>query len=245
MNRLLKSCFALLLLSTAVSFAQVRNPLNGKVVSDFDDLEGIYVINKTAKTETITARGGYFTIHAAVNDTLIFSAVQFKAINVPLTPELVAKELLMVPMEPQARELSEVIITDYSYISAESMGLVPAGQKQYTPAERKLATASNWKMNPLGLDPIINAFSGRTKVLIQAAAVEKKYDLMEKIAYIYTEDDIVSKLKIPLDYVQGFIYYVVENKYLAKAIAEKNNEMARFMITGLAGKYLLLLEDDK
>ena len=244
MNTLVKSCIALFFISTAIGFAQERRPLNGKVVSDFDGLEGIYVINRTSKMETTTTRGGYFTINAAVNDTLIFSAIQFKALDVPLTPELVAKELLFVPLEPLARELSELIITDYSYINSVSLGLVPAGQTQYTPAERRLNTASNWRMNPLGLDPIINAFSGRTKMLMDAADVEKKYDLMEKIAYIYTEEDIVSKLKIPLDYVQGFIYYAVENKYFAKAIAEKNHEMARFMITGLAGKYLLLLKDD-
>lgn len=243
MNILVKSCIALFFISTAICVAQERTPLNGKVVSEFDDLEGIYVINRTSKMETKTARGGYFTINAAVNDTLIFSAIQFKAVDVVLTSELVAKELLFVPMEPQQRELSEVIITDYSYINSESLGLVPSGQKQYTPAERKLATASSGRMNPLGLDPLINAFSGRTKKLMDAAAVEKKYDLMEKIAYIYTEEDLVSKLKIPLDYVQGFIYYVVENKYFAKAIAEKNHELARFMITGLAGKYLLLLKE--
>ncbi|MFP9099449.1 hypothetical protein ACLI09_10370 [Flavobacterium sp. RHBU_24] len=243
MNLAQKSCIALSLISAALGFAQERSPLNGKLVSGFGDLEGVYVINRTAKTETNTTRGGYFTINVAVNDTLIFSALQFKAVDVPLTPELVAKELLLVPIEPQAHELSELIINDYSHINSESLGLVPAGQKQYTPAERKLNTASNWKMNPLGLDPIINAFSGRTKMLMQAADVEKKYDLMEKIAYIYTEEDIVSKLKIPLDYVQGFIYYIVENKYFAKAIAEKNHELARFMITGLAGKYLLLLKE--
>lgn len=245
MNTLLKSFIALFIVVTTVSTAQERKPLSGKVVSDFDDLENIFVINKTSKMETTTSRGGYFTIHAAVNDTLIFSAVQFKAVDVPLTPELVAKELLLVPMEPQQHELSEVIINDYSYINAVSLGVAPAGQKKYTPAERKLNTASNWRMNPLGLDPIINAISGRTKMLMDGVAVEKKYNLMDKINYLYTEEDIVSKLKIPLDYVQGFIYYVVENKYFAKAIAEKNNEMARFLITGLAGKYLLLLQDDK
>ena len=219
--------------------------VNGKVTSTFDDLEGIYVINRTTEKTTFTKRGGYFSVPVAVNDTLVISSIQFVAKEVVVQEADFGGDLLMVPLQPLHRELSEVIITDYSYINSESLGLVPAGQKKYTPAERKLATASKFRMNPLGVDPIINAFSGRTAMLRKAADTEKKETLIDKIYYLYTEDDIIAKLKIPVEYVKGFLFYVVENKYFAKAMDEKNHEMARFMITGLAEKYLSLLENDK
>jgi hypothetical protein len=240
-----KSLLLLLLIVTPFVTAQDRCVVNGKVTSTFDDLEGIYVINRTTEKTTFTKRGGYFSVPVAVNDTLVISSIQFVAKEVVVQEADFGGDLLMVPLQPLHRELSEVIITDYSYINSESLGLVPAGQKKYTPAERKLATASKFRMNPLGVDPIINAFSGRTAMLRKAADTEKKETLIDKIYYLYTEDDIIAKLKIPVEYVKGFLFYVVENKYFAKAMDEKNHEMARFMITGLAEKYLSLLENDK
>lgn len=240
----LKNSFLLLLcLFSAALFAQERKPLNGKVTSDFDDLEGIYVINKTAETTVTTTRGGYFTINAQVSDTLIFSAIQFEAKNVVVTQEHFGPSLFFVPLDVQHRELSELVIIDYSHINAESLGLVPVGQKKYTPAEKKLATASKFKMNPLGLDPVINMFSGRTAMLEKAVEAEKKENIMEKINYIYTEEDITGQFKIPADYVRGFIFYIVENKYFTNALKAKNDNMAKFLMASLAQKYLGLLNE--
>lgn len=239
------SLLLLLLALTTTLFAQGRKPLNGKVISDFDALEGIYIINKSTEHAVTTTQGGYFTIEAQPCDTLVVSAVQFAVKSVALTEEHFNVSLLIVPLEIQSRELSELIIVDYGHINAESLGLVPAGQTQYTPAEKKLATASKFRMNPMGLDPIINMFSGRTAMLQKAADIEKKEDLMEKIHYIYTEEDIIAQLKIPADYLRGFVYYVVENKYFANAINAKNDNMAKFLMAGLATKYLGLINENE
>jgi len=224
-------------------FAQQRSPLSGKVTSDFDTLEGIYVINKSTETSVSTTRGGYFTISARVGDTLIFSALQFEARDIVVHENDFCNDLLFVPLATRNHELDELVIIDYSHINAESLGLVPRGQKQYTPAERKAATASSLKMNPMGLDPLINMFSGRSAMLKKAAEIEKMEDLMQKINYIYTEDELVRKFKIPLDYVKGFVFYIVENKHFANAIGSKNENMAKFLLAGLADKYIALLNE--
>jgi len=224
-------------------FAQQRSPLSGKVTSDFDTLEGIYVINKSTETSVSTTRGGYFTISARVGDTLIFSALQFEARDIIVHENDFCNDLLFVPLATRNHELDELVIIDYSHINAESLGLVPRGQKQYTPAERKAATASSFKMNPMGLDPLINMFSGRSAMLKKAAEIEKMEDLMQKINYIYTEDELVRKFKIPLDYVKGFVFYIVENKHFANAIRSKNENMAKFLLAGLAEKYIALLNE--
>jgi hypothetical protein len=224
-------------------FAQQRSPLSGKVTSDFDTLEGIYVINKSTETSVSTTRGGYFTISARVGDTLIFSALQFEARDIVVHENDFCNDLLFVPLATRNHELDELVIIDYSHINAESLGLVPRGQKQYTPAERNAATASSFKMNPMGLDPLINMFSGRSAMLKKAAEIEKMEDLMQKINYIYTEDELVRKFKIPLDYVKGFVFYIVENKHFANAIRSKNENMAKFLLAGLADKYIALLNE--
>ena len=242
----LKNSLPLLLLAfTTTLFAQGRKPLNGKVISDFDALDGIYIINKSTEHAVTTSQGGYFTIEAQPCDTLVISAVQFAPKSVAMTEEHFEVSLLIVPLEIQSRELRELIIGDYSHINAESLGLVPAGQTQYTPAEKKLATASKFRMNPMGLDPIINMFSGRTAMLKKAAETEKQEDLMEKIHYIYTAQDIMDQFKIPADYVRGFVFYIVENKYFANAINTKNDNMAKFLMAGLATKYLDLIKGNE
>lgn len=232
--------FLLSLFTFSFVHAQERLPVNGKVTSDFDDLEGIYVINKTADLSVITARGGYFTINAKLNDTIIFSAMQFVARELVIEEkDIDNKKLLLVPLEKNTRVLDELIIVDYRHINAESLGLVPKGQKQYTPAERKLFTARS------GVDALFNAISGRTKMLKTAVETSKKEEIMAKINYIYTEEELISQFKIPKLYVRGFVFYLVEDANFARAIKDKNDTMAKFLMSGLAGKYLKLINDEK
>jgi hypothetical protein len=52
------------------------------------------------------------------------------------------EELLSVQMESIMNQLDEVVIRRYSNVNAVSLGVIPAGQKSYTAAERKLKTAT-------------------------------------------------------------------------------------------------------
>lgn len=237
---------AILLLLPALCFAQSRKDMNGKVTSTIDDLEGIYVINKSAGDLTVTTgKGGYFTLPMAAGDVILFSSIQFVAQQITVTKEDLAKEVFFIHLEFMVRELDEITITQYRNLNSEALGLVPKGQQRFTPAERKLATASSMRMNPMGFDPLINWISGRTAMLKKEAKVEKKERLMDKINYIYTEEQIINEFKIPEEYVQGFIYYIVEDTEFAAAIRAKNDTMARFLMTGLSVKYRELIADEK
>lgn len=237
----LKNLFFLvsLITSTSMLTAQERLPLKGKLKCDLDDLEGIYVINKSTEATVTTTRGGYFTISAKINDTIIFSAVNIIAKNIVLEEADVKSELLIVPVDKYVHELDELVIIDYSYINAESLGLVPIGQKQYTPGERRVYTATN------GVDGIFNAISGRTKMLKKANETAKKEALMEKINYIYTEEELITKFHIPKEYLKGFVFYLVEDANFARALKSKNYTMARFLMSGLSNKYLELIKNEK
>lgn len=216
--------------------AQERTPLKGKITSDASDLEGIYVINKTTETTVATTKGGYFTINARAKDTLIFSAIQFIAKQMVVEQENIDAELFFVPLETMVRSLDEVIIAK-SDITSESLGLVPKGQKKYTPGERKVFTATN------GVDGLFNAISGRTKMLKKAAEYEKKEIFMDKINYIYTEEDIITQFKIPQEYVRGFVYFIADDPDFAAAIKSKNDAMAKFLMSKLAVQYLEIINE--
>ena len=226
-------------ISTSLLTAQQRVPVKGKLKSDAEDLEGIYIINKTADLSTETERGGYFTLMAKAGDTLVISGIQISAKNMELAEEDINSELLFIPVEKFTRVLDELIIIDYRHINAESLGLVPRGQKQLTPTEKRLYTAKS------GVDAVFNMFSGRTKMLKRANETAKKEKLMEKIDYIYTEEELIEKYHIPREYLRGFVYYIVEDENFARAIKDKNETMAKFLISGLSVRYLDLIKDEK
>ena len=206
----------------------------GKIIAGISSLEGINVINLRTEKYAVTDKEGYFSIQAAVCDTLMFSGVQFNPVKIELSQEQANDELLYVKMEPLVTELREVVLRQYKNINAVALGIIPAGQKQYTPAERRLKTASG---GILTVDPLLNLFSGRTAMLKRDVETEKKAFWLERILELYQENILVSQFKIPLDYVRGFLYFVVEDKRFVESLASKDKTMATFLLTGLAEKY--------
>lgn len=75
--------------------------------------------------------------------------------------------------------LKEIEVIEYKNINPVALGIVPANQKTYTPAERKLYTATGGGnryglSTSVSLDGIINGISGRTKMLKKEVQVEKE-----------------------------------------------------------------------
>lgn len=218
--------------------------LNGKVMSDYSELEGIYIINLTTEKATLTERGGYFSIMANPGDSLVFSAVQFKSLRVVLAERDFGKELFFVKIEPLVRILDEVKINEYKNINAFSLGIISHPIKQATPAERKLYTAQSGG-GILPVDPLLNWMSGRTKMLKKELEVEKKETLMDKVEGWYEEKYFIETLKIPVDYVKGFLFYIVEDAKFVEAMNAKNKTMATFLMNELAVKFNTMLNEKK
>ena len=245
MNRLLY----LLLCISVSAFAQQRKPLQGRVISGESAIVGIFVINKATGAETKTDATGNFTVPAREGDMLAVYGTGVTAREFAVNAMSFTEVPYVMEVAINAYELKEVVIDK---ITPESLGLVPKNQKQYTPAERRLKAASD--LDPqmgigtmagvsVSADAIINAISGRTKMLKKALETENKEFAIVKLNGIYTEEQIVSELKIPAEYVQGFLYYAVEDPECAAALKTKNNELAKFKLMGLAEKYNKLIAD--
>ena len=218
--------------------------LKGKVTTDVSVLEGIYVINKKTEKVSITNQEGCFKIQAAVGDTLLFKATQFREIKIFLTQKDFEQEILIVKMNPVINQLNEVIVRNG--INAVSMGIIPHGQRVYTPAERRLNTANNLNASAnvgtmmggsISADPLLNWISGRTKMLKKGVAVEKKEMYLRQLENMFSTDFYVNKLKIPSEYVKGFEYYAVENEGFVTILKSKNVATTTFLIGELAIKY--------
>lgn len=216
---------------------------HGKVNSDMSNLEGIYVINLNNENAAITDTKGYFSIKANVGDNLLFSSVQFKSVNKIISTEDLSN-LFFVNMHPIMNELREVVVKRPS-VSAESLGIIPYGQKKYTPAERKYAAASSGRLNPMGLDPLLNYFSGRTAMLKKELEVEKKEGYLVQLENLFDKNHYVNTLHIPSDYVKGFLYFAVENPKFTRVLKTKNRTSIEFLMSELAVQYKEIIKANK
>ena len=210
-----------------------------------NDNDGITIINISNETSTISGNGGYFKIKAKVNDTIVFSAIHLVGKKHIVTRKDFGKDLLFIKLDIYTRHIKEIMVTNTDDINAESLGLVPKGQKKYTPAERRVKTAGDWSGTGidgalLSLDPIFNAISGRTKQLKAELEVERKEFLQSKINANFDSEFIINQLHIPEDYVEGFVFYIVEDTELKAAAKAKNKTLITFIMNALAVDYLKL-----
>lgn len=231
---------------TCLCQTQDRSVLNGKVVSNTSNMEGIYVINAQTEETVTTDVSGAFSILAKPDDVLVFSSISFKEKRIMLKAEDFLNINFSVRLTMVMHELQEVVIKRYDNINAENLGIIPNGQKKYTAAERKLqtATALNATANAgtmaggsVSADPLLNFFSGRTAMLKKEVAVEKKEFFMRLLENMFSLDHFIDRLKIPAEYVKGFEYYAVENEKFTVILNSKNKTSTEFLLGELAVKY--------
>jgi hypothetical protein len=222
-----------------------RVVLNGKISANTIDLEGVYVINLKTEKSTITEKDGHFSIAATPGDTLLFSAIQLKEIRIVLEQRDFQEGFFLVKMESSITQLREVIVKRYDNINAVALGISPSGIKHLTQAERKYATAASAKLNPMGLDPVLNLISGRTAMLKKEMVVERKLSFLNQIENMFDDDYFRKTLKIPAEYIKGFEYYIVENERFATVLKSKNKTQIEFAMVSLAEKYNVIISNEK
>jgi len=97
-------------------------------------------------------------------------------------------------------------------VSAEALELPNANVRIITQSERKLQEASKGLYSlrrPLavGVTPIINAITGRTKMLKKRLETDKVYARTQRVQQFYVDSLFVHDLKIPEKNIADFMYY--------------------------------------
>jgi len=236
----------LLFLFFQVTFCQTTGEelLHGKIIVESGTVGGVTIINLVNEKTAISDGNGEFFILAKIEDLLVFSSVNLDYHRRIIKTEDLKVEVVTVKMTAKIIQLKEVIVNKNTEINAVSLGISPKGIKKYTPAERKLATASSVKLNPQGLDPLLNAISGRTKMLKKELEVEKKKRLLAYIGALFDDEYYIKTLKIPANYIKGFQYYCVEKEEFATSLRSKNKAIIKLWIVPLAEKYNKIIADE-
>ena len=227
----MKNWFVVLLLFTTVcTWSQTNNEklLHGKIVADSASVFGIDVVNLGNEKVTVTNNKGEFYILAKADDILVFSSMTLEMKRMLVDEDDLKSETITIYMIPKINELNEVIVKKNA---AEGISIIP-GQKHYTPAERKLYTATSGL-----LDAPLNWLSGRTEMLKKEIVVERKERMLNKIGVLYEDKYYIQTLKIPEIYIDDFQRYLIEDKGFAAALKVKNRTMMLFLISKLAVNY--------
>ena len=202
--------------------------MEGKVYSEDGDVAATHVLNTTTKKAAITDINGYFSIVVSLNDTLVFSAVQYKRKEIVVHDGILESTFLSVPLEESNIALDEVIVMPYNLtgelgrdmnkmdvepvVSATSLGLPNTHVKPLMQSERLLREAS---MGPFSIgmlttipfNPMINAITGRTKMLKKRVARDIKYNKSQQLRTQFADSLFVLQLKIPLGKIDDFLYF--------------------------------------
>lgn len=219
-----------------VNAQEYSTELKGRVYSADADVAATHVSNISSNRGAITNATGFFTISVQLNDTLVFSAVQYKRKEVVVTIEVLKIDVFNVLLEPSLTELDEVVVTPYNLsgdlkrdinkikvgpiVTASTLGLPNAYVKVKTQNERRLFEADNGKFIKIGFDStsfdpvfyinlnkILNRVTGRTKVLKKYVAIDKEIALLQKVKQFYPDSVFVQDLKIPKTKINDFMNF--------------------------------------
>ena len=224
----------LLLIITPFCTAQNKGEkvFYGKIMVDSLAAENVNVLNSRTGLTVASDANGLFHINVKIGDALVLSAVNLETRRKMIREEEMKSDLMIIKMASKVNELNEVIVNENSQINAVNLGIIPAGQKKYTPAESKLYTAQSGL-----LDPLLNSISGRTDMRKKEVIVERKERLLLKLDGLYEDSFYIETLKIPEIYISGFHYYIIEDTDFVRALNAKNKTLILFYIKKLALNY--------
>lgn len=172
-------------ISRCIGIAQTLD-VQGQIDA-IENVDGIHVINITSHRFSVSNELGRFSIPAKLNDTLVFSGLQYVSKEVVVGQTVLDSKFIQVRLEVQVTELDEIIVgsrltgdlgSDMSSLGVEApvnfynLGIPGYTGVPKTQSERRLNEATTGS-GLIPLNPILNAISGRTKELKARIKMEK------------------------------------------------------------------------
>lgn len=220
--------------------------IKGKVVAE-GDVEGIHIINKTANKFTITDVNGTFNIPAKYNDTILVSGIKYRHQEVIVNDFILQSKSLTVYLEEQIYQLDEVLIgkfltgdlrTDIESTNLKhdvnfyDVGIPGYTGKPKTQSERRLNEAITGG-GTIPLNPIINAITGRTKMLKKRIGLEAQDVCMYRAKSEFSEI-LFGDFEIEEHQILDFFFFASEDpKFLALCKSKNAMDMFEFLVEKL------------
>ncbi|MEJ2585111.1 MAG: hypothetical protein P8Z38_08705 [Robiginitalea sp.] len=200
----------------------VPDELRGRILENKAGVSNVHILNLSANDATISDAEGYFRIPAKAGDTLLLSAIRYQRKTFQVDTEMLGASLLTIELQPFVNQLDEVVLFPYNLsgdlgkdltnvpveeeVTASSLRLPNAKAKVKTQAERKLFEATTGS-GLIPLNPVLNAISGRTRMLKRRLARDRAYQQTEHVRRRYPDSLFVRELGIPRIRIPDFMYF--------------------------------------
>lgn len=239
-----------------VAFSQTIE-ISGKIESKVG-VENIHIINKTAQVFTITNSVGEFKILASLNDVISFSSIQHQPKIVVVDKNVILFKALKVVLDEHVNQLDEVLVgkvltgnllsdikntTGEAPINFYNVGIEGYTGKPATQSERRLNEATTGG-GFIPLNPILNAITGRTKMLKARIVSEEKEALMQGIKSRLSKDFFISN---PLedDLKMDFFYFCADDENFIKYCKNETDFKILIFLKHKYNQYMQNLETQK
>ncbi|WP_299782756.1 carboxypeptidase-like regulatory domain-containing protein [uncultured Formosa sp.] len=205
----------------SISLVEAQNlEIISGTVAGKDDIENIHVINKSSKRFTTTNAKGAFSIEAKLQDTIVFTAIQYTTQEIIIDRFIISNNSMHIYLDEEVNELSEVIVgkiltgnlmldignsTIEPEINFYNVGIPGYKGKRATKTERILSQAKSGILNT-----VVNGISGRTKMLKAHVKFEKNDVLITQIRQRLS-NDLFSKYSLEESNQMDFWYFCSES----------------------------------
>ncbi len=216
--------FALFAVSKTIAQepGQRTEELRGRILEEDTGVTNVHILNLSANDATISDAQGEFRIPAKAGDTILLSAIRYQRKTFRVDSEMLGAASLTIKLEPFVNELDEVVLFPYNLsgdlgkdltnvpveeaVTARSLKLPNASAKVKTQAERKLFEATTGS-GLIPLNPVLNAISGRTRMLKRRLARNRAYQQTQEVRSRYPDSLFVRELGIPQIRIPDFMYF--------------------------------------
>ena len=216
-----------LCLCSASVWAQTE--VRGRVMHDTIPLSGAHVLNLYTHAITTTDANGYFTLKARERHTLQFTYVGMETAYRTLIKADFGFGGIVIQMKEAINQLSEVEVSKYRKISAQDLGILQHTPVERTFAEKRLYSATHSGGGILSIDLIVNAITGKTKILKKIVANEKNLAVASYIRE-HMAPFLQKELKLNEEEIDILAYFVMERPEFHELVRKKDNKPMEFML---------------
>ncbi|MCC1483945.1 carboxypeptidase-like regulatory domain-containing protein [Winogradskyella immobilis] len=215
-----------------------RIEISGRIVIATEEKEGITVFNESSNRGTVTDEKGAFTIEVALNETLVFSALQFKKFKITIDERIIDSKKVLVQLVEKINRLDEVIILPYDLsgnlnvdleavrtynVDIDKIYIGIQDLDDYNFTEDYLSKINNPLVENrllygLNIVNIVGLF------VRQNDKLDKNRPEASELTKRFTPNYLLTYLNIPTDRSEAFIDFV-ESKTFDQSLLNKNKEL--------------------
>ena len=222
--------FLIIMFSIQTYSQENRIMISGLVNSDSLAVEGAHIINLSSKVGTITDALGKFKLSVQLNDTILFSDIEFKNIQIIIKESNIYEKYLEIDFQVNINELDEIIIANNM---AGKLGLPNADKEVMSQAERK----TNYYKKGGAISKLQGLVSGDAKKMrkLQRLSEEdqrtRAYQIqILKIRDYFKDEFFINNLKVPEEDINNFIAHCIKKGVIQMYQSERYLEIVDVFI---------------